>query len=119
MAHDRHDRRTRLQRFCGINVFVMNDVNVSVGNAGDVVAKLFNEQFRRILVDGLVDRDGHTHFEQCLDQITALFSHTVGQFLNSNCFRNDHVTGLLDLCLTVTTAMQALFLFTRTLQRSE
>ena len=119
MAHDRHDRRTRLQRFWGINIFVMNDVNVSVGNAGDVVAKLFNQQFRRILVDGLIDGDGHAHFEQCLDQVAALFRHTVGQFLNGNCFRDNNVTGLLDLCLTVTAAMQTLFLFTRTLQRSE
>ena len=119
MAHDRHDRRTRLQRFWGINIFVMNDVNVSVGNAGDVVAKLFDEQFRRILVDCLVDRDGHAHFEQCLDQVTALFCHTVGQFLNGNCFRNNDVTGLLDLSLTAATAMQTLFFFTRTLQRGE
>ena len=84
------------------------------------MAKLFNQQLGCILIDGFGQRDRHAHFEQGLDQIAALFGHPVAQFLNSNQFRHNDITALLGLCLTAATAaLQTLFLFSGTFQRSQ
>ena len=117
MPHHGHDRRTGLHRFGRVYVFIMSDINVGIRHACDVVAKLFHEQFCGILVDGFVDRDGHAHLEQRLHKIAALFRHTVSKLLHRDGFRHDHIACLLDLCLTVASAMRTLFFFARTLQR--
>ena len=117
MPHHGHDRRTGLHRFGRVYVFIMSDINVGIRHACDVVAKLFDEQFCGILVDGFVDRDGHAHLEKRLDKIAALFRHTVSKFLHRDGFGHDHIACLLDLRLPVASAMRTLFFFTRTLKR--
>ena len=53
MAHDRDHRRTRLQRLVSIDVGGAVDVDVGIRHALDLVAEFLDQQFRRILVDGL------------------------------------------------------------------
>ena len=103
MAHHGYNRRTSLQRFRCIDILVMDDIDVSIRNAGDVMAKFGDQQFGRILVDALRQGDGHAHLEQCLHKVTALFGHTNGEFLNGNRFGNDDVTYLLGLCIALHT----------------
>ena len=114
MPHDSYNRWPRLQCVRAIDIVIMEDIDVGIRDACDIVAKLFDQQFCRVLVNGLVDRDRHAHFEQGFDKVAALFRHTVGKFLHRYGFRHDHVTGLLNLCLTITAAMQTLLLFART-----
>ena len=119
MAHDGHDRRTRLHGFGPVYIVIVENVDIGIRHACDVVAKLLDQQFCGVLVNGFVDRNRHAHFEQCFDKVAALFRHTVGKFLHRDGFRHDHIARLLNLCLTTTAAMQALFLLTRTLQRGK
>ena len=46
-----------------------------------------------------VDRDGHAHLEQRLDQVGALFGHAVGEFLDGDRLGHDDVADLLGLRL--------------------
>ena len=66
MAHHRNNGRTRFQ-CCGIvlyAVIVMHNVNIGLRHADDVMAELFDQQFRCILVNGFGQGNRHTHFEQ-------------------------------------------------------
>ena len=67
MAHDRHDRRTRLERFFRILIFRCVDVDISFGHAFDVVTELVDQQLCSVLVDRLVDGDHHVEIEELLD----------------------------------------------------
>ena len=63
VAHDRDDRRAGFQRFFRIDILFGLDVDVGFGNLLDVVAELFDQQFRSVLVDRLVDGDRHAEAE--------------------------------------------------------
>ena len=51
------------------------------------MAKLFDDQLSRIGINRLVHRRHHAHFHKRFDNISRTFGHTIGQFLNDNCFR--------------------------------
>ena len=63
VAHDRDHRRTRDQRFFGVHVLAVVDIDIACGHAGDVVAEFLDQELGGVLVDGLVDRDHHAHVE--------------------------------------------------------
>ncbi len=82
------------------------------------MAELVDQQFRSVLVDGLIDRDHHVQIEQLLDQIGALFAHPLGQFADGDRFGNDDFADLL-LARLRRTALHPAFLLARPLERGE
>ena len=97
VAHDGHDRRTRLERLRRIDVGGSVDVDVAVADALDVVAELGDQKLGRILVDRLGQRDRHAHLEQRLHQVGAALGHAVGQLLHRDRLWDDNIADLL-LC---------------------
>ena len=95
VAHDRDDRRTRLERLVGIDVGRRIDIDVGLADAIDAVAELFDQQLGGVLVDRLGDRDGRAHLEQGLDQVGAAFAHALRQFLDGDGLGNVDVAILL------------------------
>ena len=95
VAHDRDDRRARLQRLGRIDVLGRVDVDVALADALDAVAELGDEQLGRVLVDGLGERDRHAHLEQRLDEVGAALGHAVGELLDRDRLGNDDVADLL------------------------
>ena len=96
VAHDRDDRRARLQRLGRIDVG--SDVSMStsaLADALDVVAELGDQQLGRVLVDRLGDGDRHAHLEQRLDEVGAALGHAVGELLDGDRLGNDDVADLL------------------------
>ncbi len=119
MAHDGDDRRTLLERFFRIDVLFHRDIDIGLGDLLDVVTELFHQQFRRILVDRLVDGDHHVEIEELLHEVGALLAHTLGQFADRDSFGHDDVAGLLFAWLVRTATLQAALLLARTLERGE
>ena len=119
MAHDGDDRRARLERFFRIDIFVGRNIDVRFGHLLDGMTELFDEQFRRILVDRLVDGNHHVEVEEFLDEIGPLLTHTLGQFADRDRLWDDNVAYLLFARLARATALHPAFLFTGTLQCGE
>ena len=115
MTHDRDNRRACLQSFGRIDILIVDNVDIGIGHAGDVVAKFGDQQFRRILIDRLRQGDGHAHLEQRLHKVGTALCHAVGKFLHGNGLRNADIAYLLDCRATLHVA--ALFLFASALQR--
>ena len=59
------------------------------------MTKLFDQQFGRVGVDGLVHGHHHAHFHQRLDQIGGPFGHPVCQLANNDGFGQLHIAHLL------------------------
>ena len=95
MAHDRHHRRARLQRFVGIDVDRGVDVDVGFRHRLDAVAELLDQQLGGVLVDGLGDGDRRAHLEQRLDQVGAALAHALGELLDGDRLGHVHVADLL------------------------
>src|SRR4249919_1426972 len=96
MAHDRHHRRTWLERFWGIDVGFGLNVDVGFGDAVDAVAELLDQQLGGVLVDRLGDRDRGTHLEQGFDEVGTAFAHALGEFLHGDGFGNVDIAILFD-----------------------
>ena len=59
------------------------------------MAELFDQQFRRVLINRLVDGDHHVEIEQLFHQVSALLAHTLGEFGNGDDFRHHNIADLL------------------------
>ena len=119
MAHDRDHRRARPERLGRVHIGRGVDLDIAVGHALDTVAEFLDQQLGRILVDRLVDGDGHAQLEQRLHQIGALLGHAVGEFLHGDALGHHHVAHLLLARLRGTAHMRAAFLLAGTAQRGE
>ncbi len=95
VAHDGDDRRTRFKVFVLVLDRIDHVFHVSVGDTDDLVAKFFDDQFSRILIDRLVLRDHHAHFHQLFDNVSHTFGHTVGQFRHHDGLGHLNVTNNL------------------------
>src|SRR3546814_4078883 len=71
MAHDRDDRRARLLIGFDIGITDNANFNVRIRDTADVVAEFGDQKLCGVLIDRLVDGDGHAHLEQRLHQIRA------------------------------------------------
>ena len=95
VAHDRDDRRARLQ-VLGLVLDGMDDLfHVGVRHADGAVAEFLDHQFGGVGVDGLVGRDHHAHLHQRLDDIGRAFRHAVRQLADDDGFGQLHVAHLL------------------------
>ena len=96
VAHDGHDRRTRLEAFRRVDVGGAVDVDVGFADALHAVAEFRDEELGSVLVDGLGERDRAAHLEQSFDQVGAPLGHAVGELLDGDRLGHDHVADLLD-----------------------
>ena len=85
VSHDDHDRRTGDELVGGILMIVEqtlldgdNDLVL------DLAAKLGGDEFRRVKVDGLVDRGHDAVFEQALDDLGRRLLHAGGQLADGD-----------------------------------
>src|SRR3546814_12469967 len=118
MANDRHDRGAGLERRLVVYLFIVAYVDIGFADALDLVPEFGDEQFGGVLVDRLVDGHRHTHLEQRLDQVGALFGHAVRQFLHRDAVGHDDFADLL-FARSRRGGMRALFLFAGALERGE
>ncbi len=97
VTHDGDDWWTRDKiKIEVINTFDSN-FDIGLGDASDFVSELYNNQFGSVGINGLVDCRHYTHLHQRFDEIATAFGHTVRQFLNGYCLRDDNFTGLFYL----------------------
>ena len=95
VAHDRDDRRTILQILVLVFRRVDHMLHVSIGNADNLVAKFFDDQFRCIGVDRLVLRRHDAVGHQRLHNVRNTFGHPVGQLDNGDRLGKLHVAHYL------------------------
>jgi len=89
MAHDDDDRRTGDELFCRVLMIVKEFfLNCDDDLALDLAAELHGYKFRRIVVDGLVDRRHHAVFKKALDDLCRRFLHARRKLADSNFVRN-------------------------------
>ena len=108
VTHHGHDRRTRL----GIGGIV-DDVeqaffDVGRGDALDGVAHFLGDQLRGVGVDHVGDLVHRALLHQQADDVDRALGHAVGEFLDGDRFRNDHLADELFLRLVRGMALQAL-----------
>ena len=85
MAHDDDDRRTGDELFCRVLMIVKEFfLNCDDDLALDLAAELHGYKFRRIVVDGLVDRRHHAVFQQTLDDLRRRLLHARGEFTDGD-----------------------------------
>ena len=87
VAHDRDDRRTRLQRLVGIGFADKAFFDILLGNAFHRVTEFGHDELRRVRIDYVVDRQHLPLLHQELDDVDRAFGHAVGEFLNCDGFR--------------------------------
>ena len=85
MAHDDDDRRTGDELFCRVLMIVKEFfLNCDDDLALYLAAELHGDEFRRIVVDGLVDRRHHAVFQQTLDDLRRRLLHARGEFTDGD-----------------------------------
>ena len=85
VAHDDHDRRTGDQ-LVGSVLMVVKQTLLNGDNdlVLDLAAELGRDEFRRVKVDGLVDRGHDAVFEQALDDLGHRLFHAGGQLADGD-----------------------------------
>ena len=85
VAHDDHDRRTGDELVGGILMIVEQTLLDGDDDLVlDLAAKLSGDEFRRVKVDGLVDRGHDAVFEQALDDLGRRLLHAGGQLADGD-----------------------------------
>ena len=84
MAHDRDDRRTRLQRLLGIRRVEQPLLDVGGGDAADVMAKLFGDDLRGVGVEHVGDLDELAILHEEPDHVDGALRHAVGELLHGD-----------------------------------
>jgi hypothetical protein len=91
MAHDGDDRRAGQQVRVGVSGAFEADFHVRVGDAAGAVAEFGDDQFGGVGVDRLGDGGHHAELHQRLHHLIAAGGHAVGEFLDGDGFRQDHL----------------------------
>src|SRR6185437_13269971 len=99
MAHDRNDRRPRLERGFRIVVLLQAGFDIGFGNALQAVTEFADHELGGVGVDALIDGRHHAHLHQRLDHIAAALGHAVGELLNGDGLGHDDVADDLRLLL--------------------
>ena len=85
VAHDDHDRRAGDELVGGVLMVVEQTLFDGDDDlALDLAAKLRGDEFRRVEVDGLVDRGHDAVFEQALDDLSRRLLHAGSQLADSD-----------------------------------
>ena len=89
VAHDNHDRRTGDKFVCGILMVVKQALFDGDDDlVFDLAAEFRRNEFRRVKIDGLVDRRHHAVLKQALDDLGHRLFHAGGQFADCDLVRD-------------------------------
>ena len=108
MAHDGHDRRTRLQGRGIVGRVEQTFLHVRFGDTAHRVAQFFGDELGGVGVDRVGDLRHVTLLHQDLDDVDTALRHAVREFLDRDRFRDRDLALQLFLVLGVAMAGHAL-----------
>ncbi|MGY4413712.1 hypothetical protein ACVWW4_005448 [Bradyrhizobium sp. LB7.1] len=108
VAHHGHHRRARLGVGGIVDGVEQALFNVGSGNALDGVTELFGDQLGGVGIDHVGDLVHRALLHQHADDVDRALGHAVGEFLDRDRFRNDHLADELFFRLVRGMALQAL-----------
>src|SRR6266852_2430805 len=118
MAHDGHDRRSRMQHCRNVNLIEQTFFNVRFGDASYGVAEFLGEELGCVGIDRVGDLGHLALLHQELDHVDRAFGHAVGKLLDGNCLRDRNLPRQFLLGLIGGMAFQALGAATKRCDRA-
>ncbi len=108
MAHDRDDRRARLERLVLVGRIEQAFLDVGFGDALDGMAEFFGNELGGIRVDHVGDLAHLALAHQQLDHVDTALGHAVRQFLDRDRLGQHDFAGELFLLIAGAEALEAL-----------
>ncbi len=92
MAHDSHNRRTRLFRIHGRRIGKLSEQGFRIIglSLNGLMPHFLHDNHCRVLIEHLVNRNHLSHLHECLDNLSRLNRHLARQISNRNRFRHAH-----------------------------
>ena len=92
VSHHRYHRRPRFELVRFVDLAPQPDLDIGGAHPPDVVAELHRQEFSGVGVDRVIDGGHDPHPHQRLYDVSGTLRHAIGELLNRQAFRDNHVT---------------------------